>query len=231
MHIEWILSPPAVDPSGVYFTSQDGNLYCLDRSSGAFKWKRALQGGSVSAPVVLNGTVYAADFDSSFSAVDSGTGELLWRLSLGQSVEFTDLKAVGSFIYGAGRGGSVFCVDPGSQSIRWTRKVGDQFRSQISASEGLICAADAHGIYGLDPITGRCKWRRHIDGDGPTEADGRVYCFSSDRDLLVLDAATGVTLAQREIGPAGFFNTPAVVAGRIVAAGRGVIYCLQDITD
>jgi outer membrane protein assembly factor BamB len=231
MHMEWELSPPVVDPSGVYFTSQDGNLYCLDRQSGAFRWKHRLGDVSVAAPLVRNGAVYAVGFDSCFSAIDVATGDLLWRIQLGEPVEFTELKAVGSFVYVAGRGGSVFSIDPASRSIRWRRKVGSLFRSQISASPQLICAADGQGIYGLDPMTGQTKWRRDIPGEGPTEAHGRIYSFASDRDILVLDLSTGATLAYYAVGEPGFFNQPVVVGNRILAAARGRIYCFADITD
>ena len=231
MHIEYELSRPIVDASSVYFTSEDGDLYCLERSSGALRWKQRIGRGSVAAPALLSGVVYAVGFDSLFSAVSAETGALLWQISIGQDVEWTGLKAMGSLIYGAGDGGFVFCVDPGARGVRWRSKVGKRFRAEISVSRGLICAADESGIYALDPGTGNCKWSRPTRAEGPIEVDGRIYCFSDDRYLLVLDARTGRVLGQREIGEPGFFNQPVVIGDRVLAAGRGVIYCLQDVTD
>lgn len=109
--------------------------------------------------------------------------------------------------------------------------MGTQFRGQISASEQLICAADERGIYGLNPLSGGTKWRRDLGGQGPTEARGRIYCFASDHDILVLDLMTGVTLAYYAVGKPGFFNQPVVAGNRILAAARGEVYCLADVAD
>jgi outer membrane protein assembly factor BamB len=232
-HIEWLLSPVVVDSSRLYFASQDGSAYCLDRSSGALLWKCRLPGSSVAAPALVGGVLYVADSDSSFlSAIDARSGTPLWRVSLGQRTEFCVLKSLGPLIYGEGIAGVVYCIDSESHRLKWQRKVGTGLRCVISVTENLICAADKSGICGLDPQTGCCRWRRNdIGGEGPTEVNGRIYCFSTDGGLFVLDARTGATLATATCGTAGFFNEPVVVSERVLAATYGEIYCFLDLTD
>jgi outer membrane protein assembly factor BamB len=80
-------------------------------------------------------------------------------------------------------------------------------------------------------MSGAVKWSRSIPGAGPIEANGRIYCFASRQDILVLDMKTGSTLAYYPVGKPGYFNTPIVVGDRIIVAAQNMIYCLADITD
>jgi hypothetical protein len=42
---------------------------------------------------------------------------------------------------------------------------------------------------------------------------------------MVLSSQTGETVATFPAGPPGFFPQPLVVSGRVIIAGRGILYC------
>jgi outer membrane protein assembly factor BamB len=67
---DWILSSPAVTQSTVYFGSNDGHLYAVDRATGVKRWDY-LTGNSVSSsPAVADGMVFVGSEDGKFYAFD-----------------------------------------------------------------------------------------------------------------------------------------------------------------
>jgi outer membrane protein assembly factor BamB len=225
VHPEWILSVPFVSESGIFFTSQEGFLYALDRNTGAFRWRYSM-GVSVATPCAAEGVAYAAGFDSVLMAVDVQTGAALWQLPLPEAVEFGGPQYLNGLLYLAGSGGTVFCVDPGVPEILWSADIGVGFRTSVSVDAGVVCAADASGVFALDPKTGALLWVNRSGGESPLVTEARVYCVSRQAGLLVLEASTGREIAVNPEITNGFFSTPVVLADRVLIAGRGTLYCL-----
>ncbi len=54
----------------VYVSSDDGNIYALDASTGEYLWTTVV-GGVDSSPVVAKGVVYVSSDDGNIYALDS----------------------------------------------------------------------------------------------------------------------------------------------------------------
>jgi uncharacterized protein (TIGR03437 family) len=89
----------------LYFGDWAGNLHAVDALTGAFAWTQFLgvsppaqQGcspgpvGIAAQPVVSGTTVYAAGGDAAVYAMDSATGQIQWRVALGD-------PSTGSFLW------------------------------------------------------------------------------------------------------------------------------------
>ncbi len=78
------LSSPAIWNGAVYFGSGDGNVYALDATTGALKWK--FQTGDVvhASPAIADGKLYIGSWDSYFYALDAASGKELWRFKTGE---------------------------------------------------------------------------------------------------------------------------------------------------
>ena len=69
-----VRSSPAVSRDRVYVGSSDGQLYALDRATGAVRWKYPAGGSVLSSPAVANGLVLFTRRDGVLVALDAARG-------------------------------------------------------------------------------------------------------------------------------------------------------------
>ena len=70
-----------VDDQRVYVTDDDDVIWALDRNSGEVLWQQdALKGRRLTAPVIVNGTVVAGDFEGYLHWLQREDGQLAGRL-------------------------------------------------------------------------------------------------------------------------------------------------------
>ena len=227
MHMEFRISPPAVEDSLIYFTSDDGYVYCLHSKDGTMKWKQN-SGMAHHTPLVHEGFVYVAGGDSCLTVIRSANGEIEYKIRLGETVEYGRPKVIGNDVFMAGRGGTVFCINSLEGSFRWKRQVGSRVRAEISVTGKTVCLADASGLYMLDPGTGDLLWKRDLSADCPIQDERFVYCHTHDQGFLILDVSTGSLLGIHQTEEPGFFNRPVLIPHGILVCARGSIYCLAN---
>jgi eukaryotic-like serine/threonine-protein kinase len=81
---DFYLSSPCVSDSAVYFGSSDGNVYALDASSGALKWKFHTGDVVHSSPAIADGVLYIGSWDTYVYALDAASGTEKWRFKTGE---------------------------------------------------------------------------------------------------------------------------------------------------
>src|SRR6266542_2307844 len=144
--------PPAAWENKVYFTSDDGYLYCVDAAKGALLWKfrggasdhKVLGNGLListwparGGPVVADGTVYFAagiwPFMGIFlHALDARTGKVVWTNDGDGSIYIAQPHNADSFAGVAPQGALVVAGDrllvPGGRSVPacFDRRTGKQ---------------------------------------------------------------------------------------------------------
>lgn len=209
-----VVSSPAVAGDVVYIGSGDGGLYALDLHTGARRWRFDAGSPVSSSPAVGGGLVFATARDGSIFAVDAATGVRRWRLTTG-----ADLP------------------------LPWGHESGDHFLSSPAYVDGMIVVgAGDGGIYVLNAVTGKKKWRAQTEGrvraspavaNGKVYAgsyDGRVYCYDLTSGALVWKYETeGVTLKSGSYGfdRRSIQSSPAVDEGVVYVGARdGFLYAI-----
>ena len=81
---DFYLSSPSVWNGAVYFGSSDGNVYSLDASSGALKWKFHTGDVVHSSPAIADGVLYIGSWDTYLYALDAASGAEKWRFKTGE---------------------------------------------------------------------------------------------------------------------------------------------------
>jgi len=143
-------------------------------------------------PVEADGRVYVMDGDTTVSAIDAGSGQVVWRTQLPARSK-RDRDTFGGGV--AYSGGKVFVTS------------GARYLAQLDAATGAI-----NWKQDVDsPI--------HA---APTVANGRVFAVTTDDVLLAFDAATGQQIwnYQALVEPARLLraSSPAVTGDTVVAA-------------
>ena len=149
----------------------------------AVAWKRDIGAGSsktsqVMAPIVADGgKVFVLDGDATVTAVDSGSGEILWK----HNVKPDERERGGGILgFGIGRGGG---------------QVSGGFGGGVAVGGGKVFVASGYRtMSALDAATGAVLWTVRTDvplHGAPTVAGARVFVVDIDNQIIAFDTATG----------------------------------------
>lgn len=185
-------------------------------------WRRDIGAGSardrqVMSPVVAeDGKVFVMDGEAAVTAVDAGTGSVLWKASV--KVDEADR---GRRFLGVGLGG---------------RAGGGGFGGGIAVSGGKVFVSSGYRVMtAFDANTGAELWRTPVDlpiHGAPTVAGQRVYVVDVDNQLIAFNVENGrQDWSYRGITePARIMraSSPAISGGTVVAPfSSGQIVALQ----
>ncbi len=196
-----------LQPSG----DDDGRswIIALDAEKGNVRWKTPRLSSVVSyaTPIVRRtaggGSELICDSRShGFSGIDVATGHLNWELPI------FDRRAVGSPILvgelvlgacGVGSGNNtLYAIHPGEsghepEKVFQIDKASAPYVPTPVAKGNLVFICNDRGIATcIDGTTGKMKWRQRIGGNysgSPVRAADKIYCTSTDGDVIVLAAA------------------------------------------
>jgi eukaryotic-like serine/threonine-protein kinase len=185
------LSSPVVSGDTVYFGSGDGNVYALDASSGALRWKFHTGNVVHASPALDAGTLYVGSWDSYFYALDAASGKERWRFKTGEDplinnqvgIQSSAVVADGMVYFGC-RDSKLYALDARSGAQRW--------------------AFDNKGSWVIS---------------SPAVREGKIYFATSDTAMLrALDAKSGAVLFELSFNHWPFFSSPAL-AGNYLYIG------------
>ncbi len=145
-------------------------------------WRRDIGAGSantrqIMAPVVADaGRVYVLDGEAKVTAVDSGTGEIVWT---------ADVRRLESE-----RGRSMFGIGLGGGGTG-----GGGFGGGVAVAGGKVFVASGYrSMTALDAATGAVLWTQLVDSPihgAPTVAGTRVYAIDVDNQIVAFNVETG----------------------------------------
>lgn len=181
--------------------SLPGRLYAISAKSGEEIWQFSMLAGGASAPVVVDGVVYAADTAGNLYAIQSGTGTELWRTNLD-----------GRWVSSPAVSGDTLYV--ATTPFRVTLQVALSSDRVFVGSGLLNNGPDQTMLYALDTTDGSVRW---VSADFPSDAPG----------ITALDAASGETawrfpMVSLEVGPV--FSEQVIYAGSSV---EGTLFAID----
>ncbi|HEX5273461.1 MAG TPA: PQQ-binding-like beta-propeller repeat protein [Gemmataceae bacterium] len=172
----------AYPPDPFSTSGTPGNLYCVDRSTGAVRWDFNRVNGSVmrevfSSPCLADGKLYVGegfhdDARCNLYCIDADTGKQLWAHPTASHTESSPCVAGGKVYCGAGDEGLI-CLDPGQNGKRlWQYAKGHIDCPPLVVGQRVYCGAGVDrnlkgpqetAIFCLDAETGEEVWRVKTD--------------------------------------------------------------------
>jgi len=163
-------------------------------------------------PSVMDGRVYVYDAHMVLSALDAGTGELLWRQDVatehgGREIRWQNATSplVGDrlvFVAGGGRGRSLLAFDKNSGKLSWSS--GDErmthatpVLARIHGREQVVFLVQS-GLVAVDPGTGEELWRAPYSYRTSSAASPVVH-----ENLVYVSAGYGVGAGVFEVEKKG----------------------------
>jgi outer membrane protein assembly factor BamB len=223
-----------LEPSG----DDDGRswIVAVDASTGTVRWKTPRRSSVVTyatpcvRPTAAGGSELICDGRShGISGIDVATGHLNWELPIFNRRAVGSPILVGKLVLGAcGVGGgdnTLFAIRPGEGSVQTPKIVYQIGRASAPyvptpvAKGNLVFLWNDRGIVScIDGQNGAMKWQEHIGGNfsgSPVRAGDRIYCMSTDGEVIVLAAADKYEqLGRNPLGEATR-ATLAVAGGRM----------------
>ena len=167
-------------------------------------------------PTANSDTVFAADYEGQITALDVGTGNVLWQAQL-------DVPVTGGVGYGAGLvmvgtvEGEVFTLDAKDGAVLWTSQVSSEvLSSPKSNGEIVVVHSIDNKIAVLDAKTGEEIWQH--DGDAPILSvrgtsesivtnnmvlsgfdSGKLIAFSPDNGSVIWETRLALPTGRTEL--------------------------------
>jgi outer membrane protein assembly factor BamB len=166
-------------------------IICINKFTGKRIWKFEGQGRMNSAPLVVDGIVYASTDDGVLYAVELENGNSVWEYETGSPIYISKTPMVyQEKIYYVCNG--LHCLGLTGELL-WKKEM--DFNQKISASKGRIYTLEGDDVVSMDADTGELLWRFHTDNFNSTTSilgweylffgsEGMVYCLSRDGELL-----------------------------------------------
>lgn len=104
-----IRTTPVLANELVYVGSHDGNIYGIDRESGARRWAFGTGGRVDSSPAVADGSLYVGSADQQVYALDADAGDRLWAFESGDAVVSSPAVVDGT-VYIGSTDGTVYAL-------------------------------------------------------------------------------------------------------------------------
>lgn len=199
-------SSPAVSGETVVASFSSGELVALRAANGNDLWSEGLSRASrtnalseirdiVGRPVVYRGDVFAASHSGAFAAVDLRTGAPRWTIPV--TAVSTPWPA-GDVVYIVSKSGEVICASRETGQVYWIRDL----------NEGVE-PKKVGGVFGFGGRPGgKPIWT------SPVLVSGKLVLGSSEGQMAVLDAKTGVVDRREGVG-APVLIDPIAVDGSI----------------
>lgn len=234
-----------------------GILYCLDRATGAERWRFDDDGGMqqvFSSPCLADGRLYVGeglheDRGCKLYCLNAETGAKLWEFTTSSHVESSPCVADGTVFVGAGDDG-VYALDAATGKLLWNFNEGLHIDASPVVEGGRLYVGSGVSrrfrqteIVCLNTDTGRPLWRTPVDLPAwgmPVVAGGRLFVglgngnfLQSDATrpagaLLCLDGAEGRRLWRYDVHDS-VLGRPAVVGDNVFFGCRdGRLYCLAE---
>lgn len=236
---DFIATAPIVTGNTALFATQTGTLYAVNTKRESIVWQLSLDQfeAPVATPAVDGCDLYLNTPESGLYAVDAKRGVLDWRMP---SVKAGAPPAVANDrVYVGGRDGTVYAVDPATQSIEWTYDVGRAVSTASPAvTSRIVFVGDAGGdgndsrprVQALDAETGDEIWTAETTeyvNASPAVADGVLYVAAGET-VAAFDTATGERMW--EFAADSSIRAPVTVVDRTVYAAtlHGELYALRD---
>lgn len=160
---EGIASGPALDNGTIFINSLAG-VHAIDAISGEELWMHPAGSAFILPPAIVDGVVYAGDFNHELHALDSKSGAEAWRFSPvppSDSTGYNQHLSVRSVIDGtvmASGDGILYAVDSETGLERWRISSDTTIVPTAMVVDGSALVVD-DGLYMVDVVSGQELWR------------------------------------------------------------------------
>lgn len=117
-------SSPTLANNTVYIGGEDGIFYAFDDNTGAIKWSKSLQNGSImSSPLLLNNQVFVGGGNGILYCLDAFTGNIVWSNTISPQNVYSGPTLGMVSVYAGGLNGNIVAMRRQDGLTKWITSV------------------------------------------------------------------------------------------------------------
>ena len=218
-------STPFLYDDVVYFGSDDGHLYGLDKKDGDVVLDKKLDGELKSSPIVVDDSIYIGSTNGKLYSIGTDKDKN-WEFTTGDEVLSSPSYINESVIF-ASNDGNIYSLDESNGELNWKVDLNNKVISSPTVDEhdnSIYIGSDEGNLTCLDSRDGTVKWS-HSTGSPvrSTSAlkDNLIAFGSNNGYLYVLNKYTGIEEFTYNPGTI-LFNSP--ISPSPVINGNSLIF-------
>ena len=228
-------SNPVLAPDGqllIGSAGTDNGMVSLDPATGRENWAAPMVANNhwVASPLVVGGTIYAANNNGTLYAAELATGYILWSLPLDNSL-WSAPTSNGKLIFVTSLDHTLYAVDPETRAVVWKTDLGGSAPGSATVSpDGNTVYVGSFGkkVFAFDASSGAMQWTADVQDwvwSAPVQDGDILYAADISGHIYSLGAPDGKN-AWLDLQPDGpITGSPLVTAdGMVVASESGSVF-------
>ena len=145
----------------IYVPSMDHHMYAVVAETGELKWQSESFGGSIVGNPTMDeeGKLFFGTFNSEVLAIDSQTGNIIWRTPTTEWVWGGPTLYEGQLFVGD-LGGNFYALDANTGTIIWQKQLdGSITASALVTDDNIYIPTETGNLYALD-LNGNNLWNK-----------------------------------------------------------------------
>lgn len=179
----------------IYFGSDDGHLYGVNKDGGNETLDKKLDGELKSSPIVVNDSIYIGSTNSKLYSIGTDK-DSNWDFTTGDEILSSPAFVNDTVIFGSSDG-NLYCLNVSGGELNWKVDLNNKIISSPTIDEhdnNVYCGSDEGNLTCIDIRDGTVKWS-HSVGDkiqSTSALKGNMIAFGSNNgNLYVLNKYTG----------------------------------------
>lgn len=169
-------------------------LTSLNPSNGSVNWTFEAKGPWIADPLVVDGTIYAANGDHNLYALDMN-GQLIWKFAAEKAL-WSHPVGNGDTIYQASMDHFLYAIDMKTGKQKWATDLGGAvIYSPTLSEDGVVYLATlAREVMAVDTQTGKILWQRKFEESlwsQPALAGDKLFLGDLSGKAYAISAADG----------------------------------------
>lgn len=180
----------------IYFGSDDGHLYGLDKDDGKVVLNKKLDGELKSSPIVVDDSIYIGSTNAKLYSIGTDK-EKNWDFTSGDEVLSSPGFVNDTVIFGSSDG-NVYCLDCDDGNLNWKVDLNNKVISSPTIDEhdnSVYIGSDEGNLTCIDIRDGTVKWSHSVGDKVQSTAalkDDLIAFGSNNGNLYVLNKYTGL---------------------------------------
>lgn len=147
-----ISSSPIIDGEDIFFATDKGYIYLVNRITGEIKWRFKTGVNTLLPPIADNESIYVAGDDNNIYAINIDSGQIRWSQGIYGEIENVRIGAKGIFVVDNNK--RLYSIRRDNGEIRWSYRfdgrVNDLIVLQDTDREKVISQIDNKRIHVID---------------------------------------------------------------------------------
>ncbi|BBM82952.1 beta-alanine-activating enzyme beta-propeller domain-containing protein [Candidatus Uabimicrobium amorphum] len=218
-----IYRSPTIAGKFLYFGSENGKFYALNKNTGSTIWEFKTQGVIRSSAIINEHHCYFGSGDGKLYCLNRFSGELIWSYSAKGPIASSPAFDKGT-IYVGDYASFLHAVDCEFGRNIWSHKTSDKITSPPTVVGDRVYFANSAGVISaIQATTGIIEWtykgKSPIIFAAPTVINDTLFCGSYS-GLHIINVLSGKKIR--------FLRTKHRIYSSPIATKSGIVYCTSD---